>query len=62
MRTERVRQLPSVPTETGRIHKVQGRKGKGPQKEQPMPPHPALKPAEDTEDEKEQTPHLDTLA
>jgi len=63
MRTEKVWQPPSIPTETGRIPEVRERKGKN-QRAMSRTSHPTL-----TEDgtgdkgqETEEEKHLDTLA
>ncbi|MCC6037250.1 hypothetical protein [Fervidibacter sp.] len=63
MRTEKVWQPPSIPTETGRIPEVRERKGKN-QRPAPRTSPPALVENE-TEDEGqgvEEEKHLDTLA
>jgi len=63
MRTEKVWQPPSIPTETGRIPEVRERKGKN-QRPGPRTSHSAPAESEAREEEwaAEEEKHLDTLA
>ncbi len=62
MRTEKVWQPPSVPTETGRIPEVRERRGKSQQRQIPSAPVTPEPESEEEQETEKQKPHLDTLA
>ncbi len=62
MRTERIWQLPNLPTEASRIPEVRERKGKNPHQPLSPPPSEPEAPKEEDEDTDKPASHLDALA